>query len=435
MTSLRQARIRKRAKAVAPRVGLFGLLGSGNLGNDGSMEAVLAYLRAEHPDAILDALCSGPEQVTARYGIPADRLHWYHPERRRPPGIAALVRRCLGLGLGMSVDTFRTASWVRHHDVVIVPGMGVLEATLPLRPWQTPYSMFLLSASGRLFGTKVALVSVGADVIHQRVTRWLVTAAAQLAHYRSYRDTLSRDAMRRMGLDSSEDAVYPDLAFSLPTPRNGLIATGAVGVGVMDFCGGNNDRRQADEIRISYVEKMKRFLLWLADNDRPIRLFTTDVHDEHIMHEIIADLRAHRPDLGSSQVTAEPVPTLGELMRHMASVDTVVASRYHNVLCALKLAKPTLSIGYSAKFGALMAGMGMTEFCQSARLLDVDRLIQQFTELESRSAQVEQTMRERSTANARLLEHQFATLSALLFPTAVRTDTVAQRKRIHTGAH
>ena len=67
----------------------------------------------------------------------------------------------------------RTASWVRRHDVVIVPGAGVLEASLPLWPWGMPYAMFLLSASGRLFGTKVALVSVGAGIINQRATRWL----------------------------------------------------------------------------------------------------------------------------------------------------------------------------------------------------------------------------------------------------------------------
>ena len=30
----------------APRVGLFGLLGSGNIGNDASMESILGYLRS-----------------------------------------------------------------------------------------------------------------------------------------------------------------------------------------------------------------------------------------------------------------------------------------------------------------------------------------------------------------------------------------------------
>ena len=49
-----------------PRVGLFGYLGSGNIGNDASMEAVLRYLSADHPDAILDAMCMGPERLKSR---------------------------------------------------------------------------------------------------------------------------------------------------------------------------------------------------------------------------------------------------------------------------------------------------------------------------------------------------------------------------------
>ncbi len=136
----------------AARVGLFGLLGSGNLGNDGSLEAVLGYLRAAHPEAAVDALCGGPETVTARYAIPATRLHWYRGEYRTASRAGAIA----GKGLGKVVDAFRTAAWVRRHDVVIVPGMGVLEATLPLRPWGFPYALFLLCASGRLLGTRVA---------------------------------------------------------------------------------------------------------------------------------------------------------------------------------------------------------------------------------------------------------------------------------------
>jgi polysaccharide pyruvyl transferase WcaK-like protein len=426
--------MRNRNAPATPRVGLFGLLGNGNLGNDGSLEAILAYLKAEHPDAILDFMCTGPDQMTARYGILAVRLRWYNPVHQRASRTTVFARKGLQVALGPVIDGFRTAWWVRRHDVVIVPGMGVLEATLPLRTWHTPYSMFLLCASGRLFGTKIALVSVGADFIDQRVMRWLITMAARLAHYRSYRDVFSRDAMRRMGVNTSDDTVYPDLAFALPTPPDNPGAQGTVGVGVMDFVGGNHDRRQADEIRDSYAEKMKRFILWLADNGRPIRLFTSDVHDEPIMHEIIRGVRARRPELDSSQIIAEPVSSLEELMRRMAIVDTVVASRYHNVLCALKLAKPTVSVGYAAKFGALMADMGLGEFCQSARSLDVDRLIEQFTVLESRSEELRQRIKERNAVNVRLLDQQFDTLSALLFSSAESAGIAAKHKRAGIGA-
>ena len=147
------------------------------------------------------------------------------------------------------------------------------------------------------------------------------------------------------------------------------------------------------------------------------------MHDEPVVREIIADVRALRPGLGPQQAIAEPVSSLDELMQQLASVDTVVATRYHNVLCALKVAKPTLSIGYATKFDVLMAEMGLAEFCQSARSLDVDRLIKQFTELESRSAQLRNTLTKRNAAKARLLDDQFATLSAVLFPAARATRT------------
>jgi polysaccharide pyruvyl transferase WcaK-like protein len=202
-----------------------------------------------------------------------------------------------------------------------------------------------------------------------------------------------------------------------------------VGVGVMDYHGSNDDRRQADQLHASYVEKMKSFVLWLVDSGHSVRMFTTDVHDERIRDEVIAHLRAHRPQLGPSRIVAEPVSSIDELMRQIASVDTVVVSRFHNVLCALKLAKPTLSVGYAAKFGMLMEEAGLAEFCQSAHSVDVDRLIEQFTELESRSTQLQQMIMEGTAANVRLLNHQFATLSALLFPSAKREEAAAEDKR------
>ncbi len=211
-------------KVARRTVGLFGLLGQGNLGNDASFEAVLAYLQREHADASLDVLCTGPEVVAERYGIPAAPLCWYKADQPRGSGVGGLVRRAFGLGIGTVVDTLRIASWVRRHDGVIVPGMGVLETTVPMRPWQTPYRMFVLCASGRLLRTPVALVSIGTNVTDRRLTRWLITSAARQAYYCSFRDTVSRDAMRQMSHDVSGD-VYPDVVFSLPVPPEDDIGT------------------------------------------------------------------------------------------------------------------------------------------------------------------------------------------------------------------
>ena len=143
----------------------------------------------------------GVESVTDRYGIPAIPLFWYQKYPHAVSGIPATPLKLLGKG----IDAFRTVAWVRRHDAVIVPGMGVLEASLPLPTWGFPYAMFLLGGSSRLFGTKVALVSVGAGAINQPLTRWLFNMAARFAFYRSYRNTGSRDAMRQRGLDTARD--------------------------------------------------------------------------------------------------------------------------------------------------------------------------------------------------------------------------------------
>jgi polysaccharide pyruvyl transferase WcaK-like protein len=94
----------------------------------------------------------------------------------------------------------------------------------------------------------------------------------------------------------------------------------------------------------------------------------------------------------------------------------VVATRYHNVMCALKLCKPTISLGYSRKFLSLMGDMGLAKFTQFADSVDVDRLIEQFTELESRRSQLQQQMSARNAANVKSLEDQFSLLSAALLP-------------------
>lgn len=404
----------------APRVGLFGLLGSGNSGNDASMETVLAYLREARPDIVVDALCGGPERVRANYGIDAVPLYWYQRFEKRNVRIPSAILKLAGKG----IDTIRVASWVRRHDAVIVPGAGALETTLPQRAWGYPYSLFLLAASGRLFGTKVALVSVGADLINKRPTRWLSNSTARLAAYRSYRDAYSRDAMRQRGLDTASDRVFPDLVFGVPTPPYEPGDPQLVGVGVMAYYGGNDDRSRADQIHASYVETMTRFTEWLVDSGYRVRLFGGDnKFDGEIAEKIEADVRTRRPELDEQQISVAAISTYPELIREMAQVSMVVATRYHNVMCALKLCKPTISLGYSRKFISLMTDMGLAEFHQFTDSVGLDRLTEQFKELANRRAQLQEKMAERNAANIRDLKEQFALLEARVFPAKTATSS------------
>ncbi len=391
------------------RVGFFGLLGQGNLGNDGSLAVMLSFVESRHPQAVIDFLCSGPLEITRRYGYPATRLHWNSHEDETASSAAALSAKALG----KLADVYRLWSWVRQHDVVIVPGMGVMESTLPLRPWGFPYSLMLACAAGRLSGARVALVNVGASPTTSRATRWLVRQAASHAYYRSFRDELSRDAISAMGVDTAQDPVYPDLVFamSVALPPEATAEEPIVGLGVMEYSGDNDDRAVADEVHARYVAKIVQFALWLVDQGLKVRVFGGDRSDEQVALTVENEVRRQRPDADGQAINTEPATTLADLLQQISQLDVVVATRFHNIVAAVKLAKPTISLGYAQKNDVLMASMGLGDYCQSVRSFDVDELIEQFVRLRDQRDELVASIRQQAAANAARLEEQFAAFS------------------------
>lgn len=404
---------RKHDGVGGPKVGFFGLLASGNLGNDGSFEAVLKRLRTDHPEAVLDAMCMGAERMSSHYGVPAVPLFWSSAHAGRTNGLPARIL----WGLGKGIDVWRTYWWVRRHDLVVVAGAGVLENSLPIRATGVPYAMFLLCASGKIAGTKVALLAVGATKIKQRPTRWLRNAAARLAYYRSYRDRVSWDVMQQSGTFARHDPVYTDLVFSLPAPQTATGDARLVGVGIMAFFGGSDDHRDGQRIHEHYMEAMTQFIYWLVDNGYSVRLLPgDDTADEGVITSVIADIRRLRPLLPPGQVVAHSITSLGDLLREIEPAGSVVGARYHNVVAGLRLAKPTISVGYSLKHDALMADMGVPEFALAARSVSAAELIERFTELQGRLGEIHTTLEGTRELQQKELDGQFEDLAALLDP-------------------
>jgi len=406
-----------------PRIAVFGLLGSGNLGNHGSLDAMLQFLRRDHPEAEISCVCSGPETLERQYGIPSTAITWFQahgPGRTR----ATTVLRKL---FGKVADVVRMPLLLRRYDLIIVPGMGILETTLELNPWGFPYALFLMCLSARLAGARVAFVSIGANVARERSIRFLFVNAARMVAYRSYRDSYSRDAMRQMGLDTSKDEVYPDLAFALPDPADPKPRDSedprTIALGVMAYHGTSADRDRSSEIYSAYVGKIVEFARQVVDEGYRIRLVTGDPSDEAVVDVVSEDLRRTRPDLVDDRLVREPAQSLGELMDQLAGVDLVVASRYHNVQSALKLSKPTISISYGIKSDVLMEGMRLAEFRQPIRDLDVSRLMNQLRALEARAGGIETVMKEKNAEYVEQLERQFAVLSERLFGAGRATAT------------
>jgi polysaccharide pyruvyl transferase WcaK-like protein len=221
-----------------------------------------------------------------------------------------------------------------------------------------------------------------------------------------------------MGMTGARDPVYPDLVFALPIPPSRQGSESAIGVGIMAYAGTSRDRRVSGDIQAEYVAKMKRFVRWLVEEGHRVRLLIGDAADEPVAEAIIADVHQHWRHADALPVTYESISSITELMSHLASLDTVVATRYHNVLAALKCGKPTLAIGYGRKHSEVMAQMGVDEFVQDIRALDVELLKEQFTTLQTYHEQVSRTLAMHNQANRTRLKAQFAELNASLFAAA-----------------
>ena len=179
----------------------------------------------------------------------------------------------------------------------------------------------------------------------------------------------------------------------------------------MAFHGGNDDRARAEEIHRRYLDGTTRFVRALVEDGRAVRLLTGDECDAPVVAAIL-------DAVDSPLVTAAEAASLADLMKETAAADTVVATRYHNLICALKAGTPTLALSYAAKSDALMDRMGLAAYCHPAREVDADRLLEQFRALEKRSAELRRTLAERNLAATRQLEHQFSALTTALFPAA-----------------
>lgn len=362
------------------RIGLFGLFGVGNYGNDGSLESMLRFLHNQAPATDIICICGDSDKTAQRYSVESVAIN-FRPKRR---ALRWLNKLCLNIP-GEIVSFAQALRHVRRIDLLLIPGTGILDDYLT-GPFGMPYWLFRWTVLARLFGTKVAFVSIGAGPIKHRLSRWLMKTAAAQADYVSYRDEISYNFMHSIGCDVSQHAIYPDIAFALPAPAtlrptrlSGEILT--VGVGVMTYNGWRGDKADNAEIYEGYLAKMARFINWLIARGYRVRLLMGDTSDQATIERLLEVIYGDRPESSTAPIIAELAYSLHDVMRQMVDTDIVVATRYHNIVCSLKLGRPTLSIGYAAKNDVLLQSMGLVSFCQAIENLDFELLTQQFERL------------------------------------------------------
>ena len=347
-------------------IALLGLFGCGNSGNDGSLESMLNYLRAVLPTSPLICICPAPAVISQRYAVPSisvggSELH----------GRIALVDRALAGLPRMTLGLAQIFIKLRGVKVLVIPGTGILDDFQETASgW--PFVLFRWCVAAKVLGIPIAFVSVGAGPIMHPLSRFLFKKSVKCASYISYRDESSRKYMHEIGGNFIDDQCYPDLAFNLPTPsRSASSERLTIVLGVMYYQGWKKSDSSGPSIYERYLGKLASYVTKLVNEGYRVRLITGDVLDATAISDLLSRLKPHTCD----QVETCNTESLHAVMEAMMDATLVVASRYHNVVCALMMGLPTISLSYNAKNDDLLERYNQREYRQHIECFEVDILM------------------------------------------------------------
>lgn len=400
------------SRGCALKIFVLGLFGSPNHGNEATLAAFESNMRRRIPG--LAFVCVAPRQseISSSMGmrlIPLDPLPvasylW----RIRP---AVLRSACEDLAT-RSTEALRIRAAAKLLDgasALVLPGTGLID-DFGQGPMDMPRHLARWTLAARQQGIPVVFMSVGVSRVEHPTSRRLFVESLSRSSFASCRDEVSVANAIRLG-SKAPLSVVPDMAFSIPTgwieDRGSAVPLGGtVGVGVMGYFGWNQSAVAGRVTYESYLGRIGALIEKLLKTGRSVRLFTGDARaDDATVAEIIRRRRILPPTSGN--LIAEPVRNFRDAISQISACDSVVASRFHNVLFSIMLKKPVISIGYGDKNTALMAQFGLSDQCRDIESFDTDEVFGSLLDLDENRGSTAAAISERLQWARRTLDLQY----------------------------
>jgi polysaccharide pyruvyl transferase WcaK-like protein len=401
------------------KIVLFGPFGTANTGNASTLITVVSRLRYLYPGVELCCVGNHFESDRDALGIIAVPIS----SRRarlwdRDLGVVERAKSAV-VAVLQDLREYKTAfEALKGAEMLIVPGTGLLNDVWGLSSWG-PYSLFKWSLAARLRGCRLIFLSVGAGPIYTRRGRLLIASALRMAHYRSYRDHASLEVVRRIGVRDDRRRVYPDLAFDLPAELRRSLGNGSggrrvAGLGLMVYAGRYSSADPSETTYERYLESLVSLTDWLLAHDYDVRLLLGDEEPQAIEDFREEFRRQSTEPFLESRISTAPARSVQDIVSQIAATDVVVATRFHNLLLALVLERPVISISFHHKCASLMSEMGLADYCFDIHSIDAGSLIKSFEGLESNRDEVKRAIADGIARNRRALNEQYR----LVFPSA-----------------
>lgn len=441
----------------AKRIGVFGHVGIGNLGDEAIFSAVIQNIKSRYPSAEICCFTINPEDTRERHktaAFPIRRID-KTPARAAPQkkdqvivqenkqastllgkvksGLKAVpfvyiflkqipeifqVLRAILKEPGFLLQCRRNLKGV---DLLIVAGSQQLIDYAGGGPWGHPYTLLKWSLIARTQKTKLAFVSSGAGPIQTWLGGFFIRSALSLADYASYRDEVSRRCVEQLGV-MGRKPVVPDLAYSLfasptsPDASRPDIAKPIVGINPLPFLQshfwGVGGSASTYEI---YIRKLADLALWLIRRGNAVLFFPTQLRgDPPVIEEIrVLMNKSGVPDV-EKNIINYPVHSFDDLRSALSMADLIIATRFHGVVLSYLFNKPVLGIAYAKKTSDLMEQMGQGEFATDILSFELESLQEKFMVLEAQQAAIKTKLARQLSAQRQALDVQYDQLFSLL---------------------
>lgn len=442
------------------RVAVFGHVGQDNLGDEAAFRAVIEATKSRRPSAEILGVSVNPVDTGLRYGIKTFPI-WRdmpsasgrsagntkgHTQDRvqqisRPEGavrLKTLLRRIPGLFpvlrsvahvfalvpvvIRESLFLWKTYRTLRHVDLLAVAGSQHLNDYV-LGPWNFPYTLFKWTILAKLGGAKVAFLNVGAGPLQTALGKWFIRQAVTWSDFQSYRDESSVRCINQLGVRAIRPSL-PDMVFSLqteqkPSARGRGDIDVVVGVNPIPFnsadywVGGNHENYER------YIRIMASFARWVLGRGYKVVFFPTQLTlDPLVIRDIIAQLDMSPVEEG--RVVEASIKSIEDLSAAIASMDIVVASRFHGLVFSMLHEKPVLGIAYAEKTRDLMTYMGQADHVLDILELNLSEMQRCFGEIESHREQIGAVLRRKTYECRQAIEAEFDEAFSLLGTSAAR---------------
>lgn len=296
-------------------------------------------------DAILTVLCDKlkalNQYVTVLSANPkrTKELYWVHSVK--------------------NFDIINVIRIIKDSDILISGGGSLLQDVTSFKSLFY-YSMIILLAL--LMRKKVIIFAQGIGPLNRPISRFMVKNLLKKASYVSVRDKKSRALLKTWNIKSD---LVNDPVFSLNIKKSDKVGT--VGVQLRDFATMNE--HLLDKLAQSVVKDF---------SDKKIELFVFQkALDYAVCKQFEAKLKELNPEIQTEIIEEK---SQKEFITMIASLEYMIAMRFHAIIAALMAGVRTMAIDYDVKVQKLAKAAGIPLMSMDASE-DVEKLFQEMKSL------------------------------------------------------